>query len=168
LRYYHLFNGHKRDKIALRRFFFVYLRKVLLALQVLLNVRRKHLYSQYGIGSNWVSITSDFLEYLLSQESTVLKTFKYTSAPDEIFLQTIILNSPYKGCISRDGNMRSIDWTRGNGQGSPYIWHNSDYDQLIHSDKLFARKFSMKEDSQIVQRIYQYVKSKNEYSEDSK
>ena len=34
--------------------------------------------------------------------------------------------------------MRAIDWTR----GSPYEWKVSDFDELINSNKLFARKFT--------------------------
>ena len=36
--------------------------------------------------------------------------------------------------------MRLIDWRRGN----PYVWRDEDYDELIHSDRIFARKFSSK------------------------
>lgn len=36
------------------------------------------------------------------------------------------------------GNMRLIDWHR----GGPYVWKKRDYDELVQSDKLFARKFS--------------------------
>ena len=38
------------------------------------------------------------------------------------------------------GHMRLIDWRRGN----PYVWRDEDYDELIHSDRIFARKFSSK------------------------
>ena len=34
--------------------------------------------------------------------------------------------------------MRKIDWER----GKPYTWRNKDYDELVQSDMLFARKFS--------------------------
>ncbi len=64
---------------------------------------------------------------------------------DEIFLQTILWNSPFKENIYRfndeyRSNLREVDWKRGN----PYVWGSSseDFELLKNSDKLFARKFS--------------------------
>jgi hypothetical protein len=34
--------------------------------------------------------------------------------------------------------MREIDWEH----GSPYIWQDHDYQTLINSNKIFARKFN--------------------------
>lgn len=45
--------------------------------------------------------------------------------------------------------MRDIDWHR----GSPYIWRISDYDELMKSEFLFARKFDEDVDSQIIDLI---------------
>lgn len=42
------------------------------------------------------------------------------------------LTNPGRSC------MREIDWNRGN----PYVWQLEDYDQLVHSDRLFARKMN--------------------------
>ena len=87
-------------------------------------------------------------------------TFKYTSCCDEIFLQTIVYNSKYfdnlylKQDNSYKANQRYIDWTR----GEPYTFKINDYDELIKSDMLFARKFSTKIDKEIVDKIYDYVR----------
>ena len=43
--------------------------------------------------------------------------------------------------------MRLVDWNRGN----PYTWQSQDYNELIASDRLFARKFSSKEKELIEQ-----------------
>ena len=53
------------------------------------------------------------------------------------------MNSPFKDSLFsfdqiEQGNQRKIDWTR----GSPYTWKGTDIDEIIHSDLLFARKFS--------------------------
>ena len=113
-----------------------------LILQKLLHFRRKH---EVGFqkGSQWFSITNDFCQYLLKEKAFVLKRFKYTLCPDEIFIQTVLWNSPFRKNIYRPedeaaGNMRLIDWHR----GGPYVWKKRDYDELVQSDKLFARKFS--------------------------
>ena len=49
--------------------------------------------------------------------------------------------------------MRYIDWKRGN----PYTFEKNDYQLLIDSNMLFARKFSEKIDREIIDMIYQYV-----------
>lgn len=92
-------------------------------------------------GAQWVSITNGCCQYILSKEKSILKRFKYTKCGDEIFLQTLVYNSPfYKKCynISDEyiSNQREIDWER----GKPYNWTIEDKDFLLHSDKIFARK----------------------------
>ena len=96
-------------------------------------------------GSNWVSITEDFCRYLLGKKNWIKKRFRYTFCGDEIFLQTVLWNSPFREHIyslhsESDGNQREIIWENNN----PHIWGSSstDIEKLQASDKLFARKFS--------------------------
>lgn len=68
---------------------------------------------------------------------------KYTLCADEIFIQTILWNSPFRERMhctnnANTGSMREIDWEH----GSPYIWQDHDYQTLINSNKIFARKFN--------------------------
>lgn len=108
---------------------------------------------EFKKGFNWISITQNFCEYLLQYRSIVLSRLKYTLCPDEVFVQTILWNSSFRDNIysnqtPSEGCMREIDWNR----GSPYIWHNIDYEELINSNKLFARKFTS-HDLKIVNKI---------------
>lgn len=94
-------------------------------------------------GPNWVSITNEFCIYLVQKKKIVLQHFRYALCPDEIFVQSILWNSPFREniyCIEdvNKSAMRKIDWER----GKPYTWRNKDYDELVQSDMLFARKFS--------------------------
>jgi hypothetical protein len=80
---------------------------------------------------------------VLSREFDIRRLFHHTLCPDEIFLQTIIWNSPFRERLfntddAQYGSMRAIDWQRGN----PYIWQKTDMDYLIGSPYLFARKFT--------------------------
>lgn len=111
-------------------------------------------------GANWCSITYGFCKYLISKEQYILKRFRYTSCADEIFLQTILWNSPFRNniyCLEDEYSscLREIDWQRGN----PYVWGRSSGDLAVlqKSDKLFARKFSM-EYPEIIQNIRNIVK----------
>lgn len=108
-------------------------------------------------GANWVSITDDFLKYVLSKEKWVLKVFRYSFCADELFIQTILYNSDfYKNICSLKNDdylslKRYIDWKR----GAPYTFKLRDYDDIVNSKCFFARKFSTKVDDKIVQKIYE-------------
>lgn len=80
----------------------------------------------------------------MENEKFIKSRFKYTFCADEIYIQSLVwnntewrktvysLNDEFEGC------MRLIDWNR----GKPYIWTMNDKDELMVSDRLFARKFS--------------------------
>ena len=117
-------------------------RNIVLCLQKVSKYRRYH-ELEFRKGANWVSVTHEFVEYLMTKKDFVLKRFRYTLCPDEIFLQTILWNSPFRFNLyskeeTDDSSMRKIDWER----GRPYVWQNTDYEELVGSDMLFARKFS--------------------------
>lgn len=112
-------------------------------------------------GPNWVSITHNFCNYLLLQKEFILKRFKYTQNGDEVFLQTVIWNSPFKEKLydisdTDNGCMREIDWERGT-ISSPYTWREEDAEFLMSSEKLFARKFSNLVDKKIINKIKNHV-----------
>ena len=52
--------------------------------------------------------------------------------------------------------MRSIDFQR----GTPWIWREEDYEKLLESDMLFARKFDAKVDRNIIEKIKRYYSGK--------
>lgn len=115
-------------------------------------------------GSNWFSITNDFALYVLSKEEWIRKNFKHTYCTDEIFIQTILYNSKFRENIfhkNMDDNyiacMRYIDWNR----GAPYTFRESDINDLINSDKLFARKFSSKVDKNVIDKIFNHINSRS-------
>ena len=47
--------------------------------------------------------------------------------------------------------MRAIDWER----GQPYVYRMEDLEPLLQSDYLFARKFDLKVDGEIVNALFQ-------------
>jgi hypothetical protein len=64
---------------------------------------------------------------------------KFTFCSEEIYFQTILLNSKYINNIIND-NLRYIDWDSGRG-GYPAFLDKTDYEKIKHSNKIFARKF---------------------------
>ena len=78
----------------------------------------------------------------------------------EMFLQTVLYSSEYFKNVCREYDnvvlncKRLIDWTR----GIPYTYRKSDYDELMSSSAMFARKFSTKVDKEIIDMIYEKLR----------
>ena len=49
--------------------------------------------------------------------------------------------------------MRFIDWNKGN----PYIFRSIDFEQLMSSDRMFARKFDENRDNEIIMKLQKYI-----------
>lgn len=110
-------------------------------------------------GTNWFSITDELARYVVKNEKLIKDMFKYSISGDEHFLHTLVWNSSFKDNVYNlqdelDSCKRLIDWNR----GQPYTYKEQDYDLIINSDKLFARKFDMSVDSKIVDMIYDTLK----------
>lgn len=58
-----------------------------------------------------------------------------------------IFNNDYKSCL------REIDFKNGN----PYIYRINDFNKLINSENLFARKFDSRIDKEIINEIFNYL-----------
>ncbi len=160
VKYYHLFVNLARSKNKLLRKFFQVFHFHSIKFQKKLKINRlKRVNYTFRKGANWVSVTDEFVKYLLSKEKEVKKIFKYSYCADELFVQTILYNSKfYKNVysIKNDdylGIKRYIDWKR----GEPYTFTIDDYDLLINSDCFWARKFSSKKDKEIINKIYEKV-----------
>lgn len=100
-------------------------------------------------GSNWFSITGEFAKWLLDNRKRIRKTFKHVWCSDEMMVQTFVLISPFAKNISARGNLRKIDWER----GDPYTWQEDDYEELVNSELMFARKFSMEQTPTLINRL---------------
>ncbi|MDE5886618.1 MAG: beta-1,6-N-acetylglucosaminyltransferase [Muribaculaceae bacterium] len=151
--YHHFFLNHYRHPNKLLRGGLKILRQTALNIQKLFNVKRKWEVKVYK-GSEWVSITGAFAKHIVLREKEILNLFKGVPCADEMYKQTIIMNSDFKNTvfdIERDfgGDTRLIDWER----GKPYVWHDMDFSELINSYALFARKFDSKVDMRIIDRI---------------
>lgn len=111
-------------------------------------------------GANWFSISNSLAGYVLSMEGWIQETFQYTLCCDEVFLQTIVINSAFKDRLYHGGFdndyraiMRLVDWQR----GQPYTFREEDFQELASSDKLFARKFQADVDERIIKRVEEYL-----------
>lgn len=145
VRYYYFFNRwKKRSSSKLLHAVTSPLRNLTLNIQKVLGVNRQRGRDvEIKKGFNWFSITEDCCRYVLEHEEDIHRLFHHTLCPDEIFLQTIVWNSPFRERLFdiddvQHGSMRAIDWQR----GDPYVWKSDDVEYLLNSPYLFARKFS--------------------------
>jgi hypothetical protein len=116
----------------------------IIKLQKLLNVKRPYSkeFPPLYWGSTWWSLSRECLEFVdlyIKDNPDFYERFKFTFCAEEMFFQTILANSSFKDKITND-NLRFIDWKERNGN-SPANLDESDYDILVNSNKLFARKF---------------------------
>ena len=125
-----------------------------------------HLYSinptdSIKVGSEWCSITKQLAVNLVNQKESILRRYKHVFAADETFIQTYIyennlmdrvynLNDEFESCC------RDIDWKR----GFPYIWQDQDFEELVNSKYLWARKFSEK-NINLIKSITNHIEKKS-------
>jgi hypothetical protein len=106
-------------------------------------------FQPYG-GSSWWGFNRDCLEYLNSfnhTHSAFIRFFTYVGHANELYYQTVLLNSPLASEIE-NWKFTYTDWSV--KAPNPKTLLVEDYDQLVKSDKFFARKFNAKIDSQIL------------------
>ena len=167
VRYYYPF----QEKLPPRTFFAKLFKKAGLILQKLLRTdRTRGTGIIWGIGSAYFDITDKMARYVLQQEPFIQKHFSSSFCADEMFLQTVFLNSPYNKPEARYVSnhtphpyiqdtyfdvLRAIDWTR----GVPYTYASEDYDMLMTSGCLFARKFDWAKDSAVICKIAEAIAS---------
>jgi hypothetical protein len=111
----------------------------------------------YG-GSQWWCLSKDCLKYIqefTKQNPKFVNYFKYTFIPDELFFQTLVLNSPFQANVIND-DLRYVDWDNPN-PNVPATLLKDDFAKLISSTKIFARKFDMSRDQEILNLIDQQI-----------
>lgn len=154
IKHYHFFTGRRNilNRIAT---------KTEQLLQTALRIDRTR-GGRIARGSQWFSITDKFAEYLMQNEEKIKKRMKFTFIPDEFFVQCAAVNSEFADNLyvgrfddSCEQNMRYIDWTRGN----PYTFCESDFDEVMNSGNLFARKLT--EGNYLPKMIFDAVYDKN-------
>jgi hypothetical protein len=109
-------------------------------------------------GSSYWCLTSECIAYLyqfVRRHPSFVTFFKYVDVPDEIFFQTILMNSLLADSIVND-DLRYIEWKDPNS-GSPSVLDKSDFDKIASSPKLFARKFDTHVDAEILDLIDQRI-----------
>jgi hypothetical protein len=93
-------------------------------------------------GSMWWCLTKECLIYIdrfVRENPAYTRYFRKVFIPDESFFQSIVSNSPYSDRVISD-DLRYADWENPNPL-YPRTLGTSDFDRLMTSSKLIARKF---------------------------
>jgi hypothetical protein len=97
-------------------------------------------------GTQWFTITDSCARFILDyvrDKPAYRHAFKNSLCSDEIFFHSIIAQSEFKNAVYHDGrlysdNLRYIDWK--SGPDYPRTLDETDFDRIIRSGMLFARK----------------------------
>jgi len=131
--------------------------KILTRLQRGLNVNRLRKHDvPLALGSQWFSITEDLARAVVSREPWIREHFRRAVCASELFLQSVVIAEGYRGRVSSLGNLRRIDWSRGDG-AHPYVWRVADLDELLAAPEMFARKFDARVDGDVIDAICRHV-----------
>lgn len=164
VKYYHLL----QEKVGHSSGVLKFLERCIVRLQKIAGIDRlANVEEVIKCGANWVSISHDLAMHILKREQWIKKVFRWSGCADEVFVQTIAWNSPFREKLYYANDtgdyhscMRYVDW----GRGKPYTFRSEDFDDLISSDFMFARKFDYCADPRLCEKLAQWVldRSKNE------
>lgn len=101
-------------------------------------------------GSNWASLTNEAVKYLVERRKVIRRATRYSLCADEVYKQTFLMDAGFS--VNSGDDIRYIDWEHHEG-ASPHTLRIEDYDVLASSKCLFARKFDVDVDWEVVDKI---------------
>lgn len=108
-------------------------------------------------GSYYCALSKPCVQYLhdfAKQHPALIRYFKRTCVPNEIFIQTVLVNSKqFKLVNAHKRYLRFADCHA----GSPHTLTIADYETMTQGDRHFARKFDIEKDSEILDRLDERV-----------
>ena len=97
--------------------------------------------------SQWWGLTFDCVKYvygLIISNPKITKYFKYSFAPDELLIPTLVLNSPFAksyNFVNQVKGLADVTYNHVIDYGCEMrVMTEEDYERLINSDKIFFRK----------------------------
>lgn len=112
--------------------------KAFLKVQKILGIRRNDTID-FWRGSNWVALSQNAVDYLLSQKRSAMHVFNMSFCGDEYLVPTLLMSSEsLKDTLVDAKFLLFQDMMRANAR----VLTISDYDDIRKSGCLFARKFS--------------------------
>lgn len=119
---------------------------------------------QFYKGSQWFSITHELAKYVVNRIPWIHKVFHRAIICDELFLQSLVMASPFKDALYKSDvegmtdNLRLIEWNPEICHRHPKTFDINDFEKLKASPCLWARKFDEQYDNEIIDRVIAMVK----------
>ena len=85
-----------------------------------------------------------------AEKSTIYKRLHNTNISEEIYVQTVLMNSEHAENMVNDP-LRFMDWENGNGFGPAFLTLEN-YNEMVSSNSLFARKIAIDE-QELIQKL---------------
>jgi hypothetical protein len=104
-------------------------------------------------GSSYWMLPADCARYVVEfarRRPEVVRFFETVYVPDEMFFQTILMNSPHRDRVT-SADLRYIDWDEGGD--SPLVLTRADLPKLLATSALFARKFDATVDAGVLDEL---------------
>jgi hypothetical protein len=119
-------------------------------------------YKLYG-GScaTFMTLSVDCVRYVVEfmrKNKGVQRYAFFAWGTDEFLIDTIIMNSRFKETVVND-NLYYIDWSKGGDH--PKTFTIEDFEVLKNSNKFYARKFDIKVDASILDKIDSFSLQRN-------
>jgi hypothetical protein len=92
-----------------------------------------------------------YVDRFVRRNPSFVRFFRSVEVPDEIFFQTILMNSPLRDSVV-DDDLRYVEWRHWN-DARPAALGKQDLARIMGSGKLFARKFDVEQDAAILDLI---------------
>lgn len=116
-------------------------------------------YPLFG-GSVYGSFTNEAIEFFLYSElaKDLRSRLNNTTCSEEIFFQTLLLNSPLKNKIVNN-HLRYMDWNTPKGP-RPKVLLLEDFEKFYGKELLFCRKVDYNKSKDLIDKIYQQILNK--------
>ena len=107
-------------------------------------------------GSGWHILSRGFSEWVVSSEPALKwrKRCRRVMFPDEFYFQNVIMDSPFRSSRS-DDNGRFVLWEQASSR--PIVLRGNDFERMMGSGKIFARKFDNDQDGDVVKAIAEKI-----------
>ena len=154
MRFYHLFANRLGKPGGMS----AYTRVVSKLENFLLGIQRKlkvdRIQYDFYKGSAWFSITHTAASAIIAEKKRIVRRYRFTLASDESWLQIFMKESVFSGKIA-DSNLRYIKLVQ--GKASPETLTTADYENMVDSEKFFARKFDWNIDHDIISKLKTHI-----------
>jgi hypothetical protein len=107
-------------------------------------------------GATFGIITAEFADYLVKfyhQHPSFNSYMKYAFCADEMYLVTAAMNHPYFASKMVNNNMIFSIWSNKGTLLNPVLLTSRHLDEMMHSSKLFARKFDIQVDARVLELV---------------